>query len=53
MQASRSQEPHSVSDHFRQVHELDTSIQECVSEWIKSAEFRAIDDLVAQLAFFE
>jgi hypothetical protein len=29
-----------------------TNIQECVSEWIQSAEFRAIADLVAQVPFF-
>jgi hypothetical protein len=36
-----------VSDLLRQVDELDTNIQECISEWIRSAECRAIDDLVA------
>jgi hypothetical protein len=46
MQPSRSQGPYSVSDLLRQVHEFDTSIQECVSELIKSAECRVIDDLV-------
>jgi hypothetical protein len=37
---------------LRQVPRLDTNIQECVGEWIKSAEFGSIDDIVAQLAFF-
>jgi hypothetical protein len=52
MQYSRPQGLHSVSDLLRQIQELDTNIQERVSEWIKSAEFRAIDDLVAQVASF-
>jgi hypothetical protein len=52
MPPRHSQGPYSVSNLLRQVHELDTNIQECISEWIKSAEFRAIDDLVGQIAFF-
>jgi hypothetical protein len=51
MQPSRSQGPYFVSDLLKQVRELDANIQECVSEWIKFAEFRATDDLVAQVAF--
>jgi hypothetical protein len=52
MQPSRSQGPHSVSSLLEQVHELNTNIQQCVSERIKSAEFRAIDDLVTQIPSF-
>jgi hypothetical protein len=53
MHSSRSQTLHPVSDILRQVHGVDTNIQECIREWIKSAEFRVIDDLVAQVAFFQ
>jgi hypothetical protein len=52
MQGTRGQGPSSVSDLLRQVPRPDTNIQECVGEWIKSAEFRSIDDILAQIAIF-
>jgi hypothetical protein len=52
VRSSRAQGLHSVPDILKQAHTLDTTIRECVCEWIKSAEFRAIDDLFTHVAFF-
>jgi hypothetical protein len=52
MQRSRSQAAHSVSELLRRVTTLDANIQRTLNDWIKSAEFRAVDDLIGQIAFF-
>jgi hypothetical protein len=52
MQRSLPQAPHSVADLLKQVRMLEADVQEFLSERIKSAEFRAIGDLIAQVAFF-
>jgi hypothetical protein len=52
MRSSCAQGLHSVSDLIKQAYILDTTIRKYICEWIKSAEFRVIDDLFAQVAFF-
>jgi hypothetical protein len=52
MQRSHPQAPHFVSELLKQVCRLETDIQDFLNQLIKVAEFKVIDDLIAQIALF-